>query len=394
MKKHSHDQHYLNNLNKLIVGFLPVMMLIGLIGYDTPLAIHGQAFQIATNPYFIEGDLIDFDVMAYDNQNIAGFRMDIEYDASQLELNDYTLGDFLCQGNDCEFVGDSSSPGIINNLMYEVGGLGKTGGGCLATIQFTSLMSGNAEIVVSNLTMWHLNGSMAPVAGHIEINVRAIPLNIPGDVDNNRVVNIIDLVTEIKYFTGEYSYEDKADLNSDGIIDIRDIVLVSNAIRNGIVGINRCPDINCLIQNSLNCQPAITTHTVTYTLDPFGFIQSTKSVYEIKGMQGNLCVHTETPIENSVILNEELIQNLIDSGATEEEIDDIQDQVNQEAQVIIGIEAVCEFPTSALPGYFASVRDLDDFGTSCSYSSDKGATVCDISGSWGSGTCTIEEITS
>ena len=57
------------------------------------------------------------------------------------------------------------------------------------------------------------------------------PLNNSlGDVNSDGVIDVLDIVNMVNFIMGDLSEIQYADINSDGIVDILDIVLVVNII--------------------------------------------------------------------------------------------------------------------------------------------------------------------
>ena len=59
---------------------------------------------------------------------------------------------------------------------------------------------------------------------------RKFSSTIPGDVNGDTIVNILDIVTTINLILSGNEYLSSADLNSDGIVNILDIVTLVNII--------------------------------------------------------------------------------------------------------------------------------------------------------------------
>jgi len=53
---------------------------------------------------------------------------------------------------------------------------------------------------------------------------------IPGDVNDDGVINILDVVSTVNIVLGQAEWVDAADYNSDGVINVLDIVSIVNVI--------------------------------------------------------------------------------------------------------------------------------------------------------------------
>ena len=71
---------------------------------------------------------------------------------------------------------------------------------------------------------------------------------------------------------------------------------------------------------------------------------STSTAYmELKGMESNKCIYYQRTENNSVEFTDELIQQMLDGGATQEEIDQQEQTANDSAQQTVGLEKTCKF---------------------------------------------------
>jgi hypothetical protein len=53
-----------------------------------------------------------------------------------------------------------------------------------------------------------------------------------GDVNNDGIINILDVVSTVNIVLGQAEWLDAADYNSDGVINVLDIVSIVNIILN------------------------------------------------------------------------------------------------------------------------------------------------------------------
>ena len=62
----------------------------------------------------------------------------------------------------------------------------------------------------------------------VERNVQAL---LPGDVNRDGVMNILDLVVVVKHFGENSPINAKVDVNKDNIVNILDLILISNLLQ-------------------------------------------------------------------------------------------------------------------------------------------------------------------
>ena len=103
-------------------------------------------------------------------------------------------------------------------------------------------------------------------------------------------------------------------------------------------------NFDCFINAAKNCSPA---KVIVYSqLDFFTMKNEVSTFYEIKGQQENKCVFYIKLISNNVTFNQELIQEMLGSGVTNEEIKQEEQEILKITQSMIGYDGTCKF-TSA-----------------------------------------------
>ncbi|MBW2981045.1 hypothetical protein KY360_06535 [Candidatus Woesearchaeota archaeon] len=105
-------------------------------------------------------------------------------------------------------------------------------------------------------------------------------------------------------------------------------------------------DIDCFITASENCERASVTNTSVVNL--FGMLQETTNYLEIKGIELNKCVFYHRIVEMNVTFTEVFIQNMLDQGSTQEEIDQSLQQANDDADSLEGLDGTCRFDQADL----------------------------------------------
>jgi len=101
------------------------------------------------------------------------------------------------------------------------------------------------------------------------------------------------------------------------------------------------PNFDCFIDASENCEPAKLLNTIT--IEIFGMLSTSTAYMELKGMESNKCIYYQRTENNSVEFTDELIQQMLDGGATQEEIDQQEQTANDSAQQTVGLEKTCKF---------------------------------------------------
>jgi len=75
------------------------------------------------------------------------------------------------------------------------------------------------------------NSNMIPRAQKYPIDYLEADI-LPGDVNNDGIINILDVVSTVNIVLGQAEWVDAADYNSDGVINVLDIVSIVNIILN------------------------------------------------------------------------------------------------------------------------------------------------------------------
>ena len=102
-------------------------------------------------------------------------------------------------------------------------------------------------------------------------------------------------------------------------------------------------DMSCFISSAESCQKARVRHTANLDWGPFGFEQTVIYSYEIKDVddrQCNLYLRLES---NSIRFKEEFIQQMLNTGASEEEIRQQEQESNNLAKQLEGKDGICIF---------------------------------------------------
>lgn len=140
-----------------------------------------------------------------------------------------------------------------------------------------------------------------------------------------------------------------------------------------------CESWDCLIDASENCDLA--NYNTTSTINLFGLDITTTTYYEISGKQNNNCIFKIRTEEQHVNYTDELIQQLLDGGATQEEIDQQEQESNIMSDLLEGREGVCEFIDNNLITLLTKFKN-GNFEGSISCNLLSGNWDCTYSGDW------------
>ena len=105
--------------------------------------------------------------------------------------------------------------------------------------------------------------------------------------------------------------------------------------------LNNQPNFDCFIDASENCEPAKLLDISTIKL--FGMLITTSINMELKGMENNKCIYYQKTINQTIAFTDEMIQQMLDGGATQEEIDQQEQTANENAKLVWGLEKTCKF---------------------------------------------------
>jgi hypothetical protein len=106
-------------------------------------------------------------------------------------------------------------------------------------------------------------------------------------------------------------------------------------------------DLDCFIEASASCRPATVTYTVT--VDVFGLLMTSRSLLEIKGLEADKCVFYMKTEQVDIEFSEELIQQMLAGGATQEQIEEQEKAANEQADMTTeGADGACRFDAADL----------------------------------------------
>ncbi len=104
-------------------------------------------------------------------------------------------------------------------------------------------------------------------------------------------------------------------------------------------------DIDCFITASQNCNPAKVMYTTTINL--MGQITST-TYLELKGMQGDKCILYMQTKNSTAKFTDEMVQKMLAGGATQEQIKQQEQMINENLKKTEGKYQTCKFDINDL----------------------------------------------
>mgnify|MGYP003951872853 CR=1 FL=1 len=125
----------------------------------------------------------------------------------------------------------TSELGIVIGFSF-TGGAIPAGDGLLTNISYTNSDSGNTELCIIDTIVSDENGVGLLSSGDcVNVDINDIML---GDINNDNVLNVQDVVLLINFILGSIDPSDSeyyaADINSDGILNVQDVVILINII--------------------------------------------------------------------------------------------------------------------------------------------------------------------
>ena len=192
----------------------------------------GIGFAFSETPIHV-GDTFEFDVRAESVSDLAGWQFDIAFDPSILEAVEVSEGDFLKTDGESSFF----QRGRIDNAAGKITGLsaarltdgGVSGTGSLLQVRFKAKSKGETELALQNFLFGSVTEESIP-AGPLEIHITVEERLLTGDVNRDRVVNILDLIRVAQQLGRTVPAGSSVDINGDGVVNIFDLTLVAQGI--------------------------------------------------------------------------------------------------------------------------------------------------------------------
>ena len=170
------------------------------------------------------GERLELSLEIADGDDVAGFQASIGFDPAALRFVEAVSGDYLPA--DSLFV-----PPVIQDIHVTLGGTAFKGAGegdgTLAVLEFEVVEPKLSFLILTDVSLVTTAGErVLPRLVHGEVIA-----GLPGDVNRDGMVNILDLVLIAANFTR--TGQNDADVNGDGVVDILDLVQVAGVIGDG-----------------------------------------------------------------------------------------------------------------------------------------------------------------
>ena len=189
-------------------------------------------FSLSTAPTLVRlGETFTLHFGAEDVVDLAGWQVDMTYDADVLEAVKMDEGDFLKSGGGTAFF----LQGRINNTAGEITkisstrtrGGGVTGTGTLLSVVFMPKTTGDTRITLHNFFAGSSRGeTISSDAPEIVITIedRAHPA---WDINADGITNVLDLILVAQHLGEDASANRQSDVNGDGTINVLDLIVVA-----------------------------------------------------------------------------------------------------------------------------------------------------------------------
>ena len=171
------------------------------------------------------GEQLTLSLKIAEGQNVAGYQATVEFDTTALSYVSSANGSYLPSG--AFFIPPVAAGNSITLAASSLAGE-TMGDGTLATLTFEVIAVKASTVSLSDVILTDsTGGSSVPQTENAEITE---PPQLPEDINDDGVVNIIDLTLVASNFgkTGE----NIADINGDGVVNIIDLTLVAAAFGN------------------------------------------------------------------------------------------------------------------------------------------------------------------
>ncbi len=171
------------------------------------------------------GQQLTLSLKIADAENVAGYQTTVSYDTTALRYVESANGDYLPSG--AFFIPPVAEGNTVTLAASSLAGE-SNGNGTLATLTFEVVTVKVSTVRLTNALLTDgSGGSSVPQIENAEITE---PAQLPEDVNQDGVVNIIDLTLVASNF-GKTGSND-ADVNNDGVVNIIDLTLVAAAFGN------------------------------------------------------------------------------------------------------------------------------------------------------------------
>jgi len=162
--------------------------------------------------------------------DLFSYETKLGYDPNVLEVADIEEGSFIKDQTTSPsgtFFLTIIEDGFVHVACLTIGKYpGVSGSGTLFTVTFNVVKAGTSPLHLYDSILLDSNVTEMP---HDTAD-GTVQATINGDVNSDGIVNVLDLtIVSLSYglFKGEPGYNPEADINEDGIVDMRDLVIVA-----------------------------------------------------------------------------------------------------------------------------------------------------------------------
>jgi hypothetical protein len=154
----------------------------------------------------------------------------------------------------------------------------------------------------------------------------------------------------------------------------------------GTRGIKDCKeDMDCFIDAASECRPAMVT--MVNSVDLFGLVATSTTLIETRGLDDfDRCIYYDRQLDTSVEFSDELKENMLSQGKTEQEIRAQEALANEAAKLAAGIQKICKFPVDELTAMLERWKQGSfSGGASCSLADGE----CQLTGDFENKDCDV-----
>ena len=189
-------------------------------------------FSLSTDPTPVRlGQTFTLHFNAKSITDLAGWQVDISFDADSLEALEVNEGDFLKSGGGNSFflrgTMDNAAGEITTISSARTSGGGVTGTGTLLSVTFMPKTTGETRITLSDFFAGSSSGeAIASEAPEIVITIeeRTTPA---WDVNADGTTNVLDLILVAQHLGKDATADPQSDVNGDGTINVLDLIVVA-----------------------------------------------------------------------------------------------------------------------------------------------------------------------
>ncbi len=194
----------------------------------------GFTFSATKTTNLLAGDTFTLNLNAENITDLSGWQANVAFDPNMLEAVEVSEGDFLkSEGGDTFFQG-----GTINNTAGKITRLfsarisetGMSGTGILLSVTFKAKAGGKTQVTLENFEFISIADEVIPtVPPNITITLGEYPA---WDVNQDGRVSIRDIVLVAKDLGSGTPANLRTDVNRDGVINVQDLILVAHHMGN------------------------------------------------------------------------------------------------------------------------------------------------------------------